>query len=159
GMDVWWVSGEDRTTLVSGLHAVARLTGASTGELQASVTADVLWRRLNALQRPWLLVVDNADDPGVLDVITDEESRPLVNGRGWIRPFVSGPGLVLVTSRRGSDPAYWGTWMFAHQVTMFDPVDGAQVLFDHTRGRGGSLAEAQALAERLGGLPLALWLA
>ena len=141
---VWWVSAVDKASLVSGMHAVARLAGATSEELQPEGAADVLWRRLNALRKPWLLVVDNADDPAVLEEDT------------WIRPFLGGHGLVLLTSRRGSG---WGGWVVPHQVKMLAPDDGAQVLLDHTRGGGGTLVEAQALADRLGGLPLALSLA
>jgi tetratricopeptide (TPR) repeat protein len=159
GATVWWVSAADGASLVSGLNAVARLAGASTEELDTGAAANVLWRRLTARQEPWLLVVDNADDPRILDVTSDGESGTLTSGRGWIRPFLSGPGLVIVTSRRGGDPAQWGNWIVPHPVKMLDPADGAQVLFDHTRGRGGTPPEAQALADRLGGLPLALSLA
>jgi tetratricopeptide (TPR) repeat protein len=156
GVTVWWVSAADRTTLVSGMHAVAQLVHASADELSPGETAGVLWRRLNAWHKPWLLVVDNADDPSVLDETTDGE---LVDGRGWIRPSLNSSGLVLVTSRRGGDPAQWGNWIAPHPVKMLAPADGAQVLFDHTGGRGGTQADAEALAERLGGLSLALTLA
>jgi tetratricopeptide (TPR) repeat protein len=83
----------------------------------------------------------------------------LVAGKGWVRPFFNGQGIVVMTSRLGGDPVLWGNWIVPHPVKMLDPTAGAQVLLDHTRGRGGSQAEAQALSERLGGLSLALTLA
>ncbi|GAA1288283.1 tetratricopeptide repeat protein [Saccharothrix xinjiangensis] len=159
GTAVWWVSAADNAGLVSGLHAVARLAGAGGDELRSDDAADVLWRRLGARREPWLLVVDNADDPHALDIASQGERGTLSSGRGWVRPFLGSHGFVIVTSRRGGDPASWGTWIAPHPVEMLAPADGAQVLLDRTRGRGGSRADANALAERLGGLPLALSLA
>ncbi|WP_143264020.1 tetratricopeptide repeat protein, partial [Amycolatopsis kentuckyensis] len=156
---VWWVSAVDSASFVSGMHTVARLAGATTEELQPPAAADNLWRRLGALRKPWLLVVDNADDPRVLETTSDRKPGTVASGHGWIRPLVKGPGLVVVTSRRGPDPVQWGKWIVSHPVKMLDSSDGAKILFDYTRGRGGSEAEARRLAERLGGLPLALSLA
>ncbi|RLK54132.1 ATP-binding protein [Actinokineospora cianjurensis] len=149
--DVWWISAVDKTTALSGLHTVARLVGL----VSDSPSADQLWGRLNTRTRPWLLVIDNADDPSVLD----EDPDSVVAGRGWARQPRTTHGLVIITSRQGPDPEKWGTWLSAHPVRMLTAADGAQVLFDHTHNRGGTQSEAQALATRLGGLSLALTLA
>ncbi|MFD7655242.1 tetratricopeptide repeat protein [Actinosynnema sp. NPDC059797] len=158
GVDVWWVSAVDHARLVTGMHAVGHLVDAGAEELRTGHAAEAVWRRLNARTRPWLLVVDNADDPEVLDVTADGADGTGWAG-GWIRPVLNRAGLVLVTSRRGGGRAQGGSRLRSVPVDMLDPDDGAQVLLDHTHGRGGDLAAARALAQRLGGLPLALTLA
>ncbi|WP_410646458.1 tetratricopeptide repeat protein [Amycolatopsis sp. cmx-4-54] len=152
GVDVWWVSAVDHARLVAGMHAVGRLIGASAEELQADDAADAVWRRLNAQTQPWLLVVDNADDPEVFDVTADGAGW----ADGWIRPVLNQTGLVLVTSRRGGGRTHAGRRLRQIPVDMLNPADGAQVLLDLTHGRGGDHKAACALSERLGGLPLAL---
>ncbi|MGY0233892.1 tetratricopeptide repeat protein [Longispora urticae] len=154
GTDVWWVSATDTASLTSGMHFVARLIGIAEEELRQQDTSDLLWRRLSARTTPWLLIVDNADQPGILDV----EGRPLAEGRGWVRPLAGGPGLVLVTSRE-ADHRRWGPWWVCHRVEKLSPAEGAHVLLDHADDRCGDRAEAEALSVRLGGLPLALRLA
>ncbi|MEV6871413.1 tetratricopeptide repeat protein, partial [Amycolatopsis sp. NPDC051128] len=151
GVDVWWVSAVDRARLVAGMHAVGRLIGASTEELQADDAAEAIWRRLNTQTQRWLLVVDNADDPEVFDVTADG----VVWADGWIRPVLNHRGLVLVTSRRSGGRTHAGPRLRQIPVDMLDPADGAQVLLDLAAGRG-DIKAACALSERLGGLPLAL---
>ncbi|UUV32954.1 tetratricopeptide repeat protein [Amycolatopsis roodepoortensis] len=155
GVDVWWVSAVDHARLVAGIHAVGRLIGASTEELQADDAAEAVWRRLNAQTQPWLLVVDNADDPEGFDVTADGAGW----ADGWIRPVLNQTGLVLVTSRRGGGRTHAGPRLRQIPVDMLNPADGAQVLLDLTHGRGGDHKAACALSERLGGLPLALTVA
>ncbi|SES36985.1 tetratricopeptide repeat protein [Actinokineospora terrae] len=149
--DVWWISAVDSATVLTGLRTVARLVGLTAD----APTADELWGRLNGRTRPWLLVIDNADDPSLLDC----DPGTLVAGRGWVRQPRSGHGQVIITSRLGGDPDKWGTWLTTHPIRMLTPADGAQILFDHTNHRGGTQREAEALATRLGGLSLALTLA
>jgi hypothetical protein len=109
--------------------------------------ADLLWRFLAA--RPgWLLVLDNADDLAALEVGGNDAP----GGAGWLRP--SAAGLIIVTSRE-RDPAVWGQHTDLHAVGWLDAVIGAQVLTDLAPGAGPA-RDAAALAERLGGLPLAL---
>ncbi|MEN3307604.1 MAG: hypothetical protein V7603_3806 [Micromonosporaceae bacterium] len=154
---VWWVSAAGAATLHAGLLAVARQAGAdrvrSTGADQVAPTgadpADLLWRRLAARRAGWLLVIDNADDPGLLARVGGE----LVDGDGWLRP-VAVPGLVLVTSR----DARWPGWCRRHPLGVLDAAAGAQVLLDHA-AQAGTSEQARLLAARLGGLPLALRLA
>jgi tetratricopeptide (TPR) repeat protein len=96
-----------------------------------------------------LLVIDSADEPGLL-------ARPggeLVDGDGWLRP-VPVPGLVLVTSR----DARWPGWCRRHQLGLLDAGTSAQVLLDHAP-HAGTRDQARSLATGLGGLPLALRLA
>ncbi|MFK4223425.1 tetratricopeptide repeat protein [Streptomyces sp. NPDC019890] len=156
GHEVWWVDARQATTLQSGLRAVARHIGAADEQLRAGDVADVLWARLSQYGRPWLLVVDNADDPALLD-----GPGQLRSGTGWVRPHTNSFGGVLVTTR-DSTAGTWGSGCALHPVrtlTGDDIGDAAQILLDHVPARAGTADDARRLAERLGGLPLALILA
>jgi tetratricopeptide (TPR) repeat protein len=150
GMRTWWVSLSTSTELEAGLHAVAFAVGADEDELARGHPADVLWRRLNSAGEPWLLVIDNADDP---DLLAAETGR-LADGRGWLRPPAASSGLVIVTSREGGQ-AQWGTWSHLEPVPPLGEIDGGQVLRDLAPGAGDN-DQAQTLCAWLGGLPLAL---
>jgi len=149
---VWWVPAGDADGLLAGLMGLAAELGAAAGEVAGALAgrrnpADLLWRWLEA--RPgWVLVFDNADDLDVLAV----GGVPVGDGTGWIRPTMA--GLVVVASRV-SDPRAWGRHAEIHAVGWLSPAVGAQVLADLAPG-AGSPGDATALAERLGGLPLAL---
>ncbi|MFJ9555057.1 tetratricopeptide repeat protein [Nocardiopsis sp. NPDC101807] len=106
------------------------------------------WRHLDAAPRPWLLVIDNADRPEELD----PGNRP-GDQLGWMRP--SPGGFVLVTSRV-DDPLLWSPAR-VHRVGELDAPAAAAALADHAGL--AELAGAEELAERLGGVPLALSLA
>ncbi|MEK2492751.1 tetratricopeptide repeat protein [Kitasatospora purpeofusca] len=155
GCRVWWVEARNGPVLEAALRAVARQAGATQEELERGDTADLLWSRLARLDTPWLLVVDNADDPVLLD-----GPGSLSAGTGWIRP-ATGPGAVLVTTR-DSTRATWGQVARLH---LLRPLTGgrldaaARILRDHAPASAGTPDEAHALAARLGGLPLALRLA
>jgi tetratricopeptide (TPR) repeat protein len=150
GMRAWWVSLSTPTELEAGLHAVAFAAGADEDELGRGHPADVLWRRLNSAGEPWLLVIDNADDP---DLLAADTGR-LADGRGWLRPPAEGSGLVVVTSREGGQ-AQWGTWTHLEPVPPLGEIDGGQVLRDLAPDAGDNY-QAQTLCAWLGGLPLAL---
>ncbi|MFJ1754730.1 tetratricopeptide repeat protein [Kitasatospora sp. NPDC088134] len=155
---VWWVDARSDSVLEASLRAVARQAGADPGQLAHGDAADVLWSALGRLREPWLLVVDNADVPALLD-----GPGRLAAGTGWLRP-TTGAGTVLVTTRDGS-PATWGPGARHHRVgPLTEEVEGgpdaaAQILLDRAGPAAGAPAEARALAARLGGLPLALHLA
>ena len=153
GMRTWWVSATVADELEACLHAVAFDAGASETELARGHPADVLWRRLDSAEHPWLLVIDNADD---LDLLTAGTGR-LADGRGWLRSPALGAGLVLVTSRDGAQ-AHWGSWAHLEPVPVLDAADGGQVLRD-LAPQAGEDSQARALCTSLGGLPLALDLA
>lgn len=165
-VDVWFVSATDPSSLTSALVTVARELGAAPADVEAIGTgktdaADRLWRLLQHARHKWLLVLDNADDPAVL-------ARPVpvtmtlgasavrattpADGTGWVRP--TRRGLTLVTSRNG-DPSCWGRHA---RILPLDPLadaDATQVLLDRAP-HAGDYSQARALAQRLGGLPLAL---
>lgn len=152
-MRVWWVDARQTATLEAGLRAVARQAGASEVDLRSGVAADALWHCLPTLDQPWLLVVDNADDPTELD-----GAGRLSAGTGWLRRHTAPHGHVVVTTRDGTR-ATWGPTAVLHPLDTLSDADGARVLLDHTAGRAGGNAEAENLARRLGGLPLALTMA
>ncbi|WP_161067108.1 aKG-HExxH-type peptide beta-hydroxylase [Streptomyces sp. HUCO-GS316] len=151
---VWWVSGADREGLWSALRAVAFEAGATPSDFHGKPhPADVLWRHLRGLTIPWLLVLDNIDDPAVLAA----EGSRTAEGNGWLRKPADPLGTVLVTSRESLSDR-WGPWVHQTGVEPLSKEDGAAVLTD-LAWRAGDEAQARELAEHLGGLPLALELA
>lgn len=144
-----WVNASERISLRAGMLAVAGDRGATTGELAAAssgqrAAADLVWHYLDHSAQPWLLVLDNADDPSVL-----EEG-------GWLR--TSPLGTVLVTTRHATSPLWHGTGAARHPVGVLPEPDAAQVLCDLAPD-AGTVESAQKVARRLGCLPLALTLA
>jgi tetratricopeptide (TPR) repeat protein len=154
GVRVWWVEAADVGVFEAGMHAVARDVGAADEALRQGDAADVLWRVLQQYPSRWLLVVDNVQDLNALTVA----GRPLAEGCGWVRPPPSDSGAVIVTSRDGDSRA-WGAWATLCFVDVLGGTDAARVLLDHAGADAGSLADAESLATRLAGLPLALRLA
>lgn len=169
GRDAWWVSAADPATLHSGLRQLAVDIGvdpdlvkaAWEGELSAP---DLVWRGLDAHPRPWLLVVDEADDPGSLSA---PGGLP-TDGNGWLRQGRN--GAVMVTTRDGN----LDLWRHAllHPLRELPPEQAVTVLLDQLPAHDaagpdadGSDADghltdaARQLADALGGLPLALQLA
>ncbi len=163
GVVVWWISSATADALETGLRQLLRRLGATDDELRREWTEsgpDLLWRRLEAFSRRWLLVIDNADDTRLLS----PAGETIVGQRGWIRPMRSRRGMVMVTSREG-DAATWaavggrGSWSAMHHIGMLSKQDSARVLLDRSGEDAGDFAEAARLGERLGGLALALRLA
>ncbi|AUA13813.1 tetratricopeptide repeat protein [Streptomyces sp. SID8382] len=144
-----WVNASERISLRAGMLAVAGDRGATTGELAAAASgqraaADLVWHYLDHSAQRWLLVLDNADDPTVL-----EEG-------GWLR--TSPLGTVLVTTRHATSPLWRGIGSARHPVGVLPEADAAQVLCDLAPD-AGTVESAQKVARRLGCLPLALTLA
>ncbi|MCC9307345.1 tetratricopeptide repeat protein [Kitasatospora sp. RB6PN24] len=142
-----WVNASDRMTLRAGMLAVAADRGADSGELVAAhsgqrAAADLVWHYLDHSPQPWLLVIDNADDPSVLDE------------GGWLR--TSPMGTVVVTSRHATSPL-WHTTV-RHKIDVLPLEAAAEVLRD-LAPEAGNRDEAEQVARTLGCLPLALTLA
>ncbi|MBQ0830582.1 tetratricopeptide repeat protein [Streptomyces tagetis] len=142
-----WVNASDQASLRAGMLAVAADRGARDGELMAArnglrAAADLVWDCLDRSDLPWLLVLDNADDPAVL------------RDGGWLR--TSPRGTVLVTTRQAA--GHWWPAAELLYVGVLPREDAAQVLSDLAPGTG-SAEDAAAIADRLGRLPLALTLA
>ncbi|ANZ39124.1 hypothetical protein BBK82_26650 [Lentzea guizhouensis] len=143
---VWWVDGSTRATLVAGLFEVAVQAGANRAEARevwsrGESAQDLLWHTLGSRLTPWLLVVDNADDPSLLE--------------GWLREPPGGNTLLVTT--RDHRPPRWSPNAVLHQLLPITSADGAAVLTD-LAPEAGSASDAEVLADRLGGLPLALML-
>jgi hypothetical protein len=151
---VWWVSAADEDRLSRDLTSVARDLGvreADWSRMRASPVADLadvadhVWELLEREPSGWLMVIDNADDPGLLGP---------QDGRGWIRR--SSSGLLLVTSR-DCDAAHWP----GADLVPVGPLrseDAARVVTDLAPAAVDHAA-ARALAHRLGYVPMALRLA
>lgn len=164
---IWWVSADDVKQLSGGLHAVAYDAGARDADFSYTHRAQVLWNQLDTLDAPWLLVLDNVDDPAVLTRPLDpfdhqvERSAPkrlLSIGLDWLRPPKHSCGTVLVTSRETREDQ-WAPWARLISVDVLDDADGARVLKDLAPDDTGGEDDAKELAQALGGLPLALNLA
>ncbi|KUO22009.1 tetratricopeptide repeat protein [Streptomyces dysideae] len=145
----FWVNASERMSLRAGMLAVAGDRGATTGELAAAAAgqraaADLVWHYLDSSADPWFLVLDNADDPSVLE------------DGAWLR--TSPRGLVLVTTRHATSPLWQGPGMTRHSLGLLPLDDAAQVLCDLAPD-AGDLESARKVADRLGRLPLALTLA
>lgn len=153
GITTWWVPADNPDSMRAALYSVAYSAGAQSDDFDHAHPADVLWRCLNRLQGPWLLVIDNADDPAALD----GQGRPLADGVGWLRPPRHGQGNVIVTSRDGRVEK-WASWVHPRRVPTLEPDSGADMLMDLAPD-AGRRDDARALAVALGGLPLALELA
>ncbi|MFD9619605.1 tetratricopeptide repeat protein [Streptomyces virginiae] len=143
-----WVDASTESQLRAGMLAVAADRGASAEEVRAAqegrrAAADLVWQRLDMSPEPWLLVLDNADDP-----------KPLRDG--WLRN--SPRGTVLVTSRQAVDPAWTGAGAQLHRVDVLPVAEAAQLLHDLAPGDHQPEATVR-LAQRLGCHPLALTLA
>jgi hypothetical protein len=95
GAEVWWISAADESGLVTGMRALGRRLGIADHEINHGDTADLLWQHLKGRLDPWLLVLDNTDDPQVLA----GPGRFVSDGQGWLRPVSAPFGTVLITSR------------------------------------------------------------
>jgi tetratricopeptide (TPR) repeat protein len=142
-----WVNASDPSSLRAGMLAVAADRGATDGELMGARSglrpaADLVWQRLDHSDRPWLLVLDNADDPVIL------------RDGGWLR--TSPAGIVIITSRQAA--AHW--WPGA-ELLQFGvlPRDEAALVLRDLAPHAGTVEDAARVADRLGRLPLALTLA
>ncbi|MFE5598427.1 HEXXH motif-containing putative peptide modification protein [Streptomyces coelicoflavus] len=150
---VWWVSGADGEGLSGALRAVAFAAGAKAADFVGAHPADVLWKRLDSLTAPWLLVLDNVDDPALLAAAPSRTA----DGNGWLRPPAYPWGTVLITSQ-DSRAERWGQWVHTVAVDLLSREQAAQVLRD-LAPHAGTVQGSQDLAEDLGRLPLALNLA
>jgi tetratricopeptide (TPR) repeat protein len=152
GYAVYWIRWRGQETLADHMVQVALGCGLPQSAIDAAQSGrdnltDAVWRRLGTAGR-WLLVIDNADDPARIG----PDGEHVADYRGWVRPY--GRGLLLVTSRDGS-PQTWGTAAEMVRLAPLDAAAGGRLLRDAAPAAGTG-AEAEALAARLGGLPLAL---
>ncbi|MBY8852352.1 tetratricopeptide repeat protein, partial [Saccharothrix sp. MB29] len=131
---VWWISAERDAQIKANFVELAnRLGVAAAGAADTAVPAVLEALRLGQPFRRWMLVFDNADRP--------QDVR---------RYFPAGNGHIIVTSRNSE----WGGFARAVEVDLFTREESVELL--HRRGGDLDDAEADALAEALGDLPLAV---
>ncbi|MDT0533126.1 ATP-binding cassette domain-containing protein [Micromonospora sp. DSM 115977] len=157
GTIVWWLSATSAADLLAGLRQVATDLAADVEAIDRAWSggagaADLLWGLLLKQRKPWLLVLDDVDEPNIL------AGSPFVleDSKGWLRNVESKYGKVLVTSRPGGR---WPVWCRAHTLPPLEMADGASILMKDCGRVAGGLMDAENLSQRLGGLPLALRLA
>ncbi|MFG2880319.1 tetratricopeptide repeat protein [Streptomyces sp. NPDC048337] len=147
GVVGFWVDASSAASLRSFMIGIAADRGASPPELEAAhagrrPAADLAWDCLSRSAEPWLLVLDNADEPHLL-----QEG-------GWLRR--SPRGTVLVTTRDTAAEVWRGC--DTHPVGVLPLTAAAQVLFDLAPDAGAP-EDFERLAHRLDRHPLALSLA
>ncbi|MFI8306666.1 FxSxx-COOH system tetratricopeptide repeat protein [Streptomyces sp. NPDC085927] len=134
---VWWIRAAQPATMVSGFHDLAQALGllaTPDGPRHDAVPAVREALRAGDIRKRWLLVFDNAESV--------EEVRPFFP--------LGGPGAVLVTARSSQ----WAHVARTLEVDVFSREESMALV----RRRNPRLGEdeADALAEALGDLPLAL---
>ncbi|WP_329332259.1 FxSxx-COOH system tetratricopeptide repeat protein [Streptomyces sp. NBC_00663] len=129
---VWWIDAEQGARLPAGYAELAERLGINRPYAGSKVNARYALEHLRTNDR-WLIVLDNADDPSTLPP--------------WLP---EGPGHVLITSRNPS----WHRIARSVALDTFSRADSLRYL--ESRLPGVSSAEANALADELGDLPLAL---
>ena len=134
---VWWIAADQTTLARASLAALARrldLPSAVGKSVEGAADAALEALRLGNPYGRWLLVFDNADQPDELKDIIPQ-----------------GPGDVLITSRNPR----WQVAATKLVVDVFARNESIEFLKKRIPG-GISDSEANALAEELGDLPLAL---
>ncbi|WP_307513220.1 tetratricopeptide repeat protein [Streptomyces sp. W4I9-2] len=149
---VWIRWRDDPAQLGQDLAQAAHILGLSESRLEEARTGrvslvDAVWEHLAAVEG-WLIVVDNVDTP---TLVGPGAGLPAAY-RGWLRPH--GGGVLLVTSRDTTRQTWGPDADLLHLQPLADDAGGA-VLVD-AAPHAGTAAEAEALAVRLGGLPLGL---
>ncbi|MFF5881235.1 tetratricopeptide repeat protein [Streptomyces californicus] len=153
GQAVVWIRWrDDPEQLGQDLAQAAHILGLPESRLEEARTGrvalvDAVWEHLAAVTG-WLVVVDNVDAPAR---VGPGSGQPAAY-RGWLRPH--GGGVLLVTSRDTSRQTWGPEADLVHLQPLADDA-GAAVLLD-AAPHAGTEAEAEALAARLGGLPLGL---
>ncbi|MGM9445011.1 tetratricopeptide repeat protein [Streptomyces murinus] len=160
GAEVFWIQAGSAAAVADGMRHAALLAGAPAEhvahawEKGGRPAADLVWRHLANMDRPWLLVFDDADD---LDVISCPGAA-LADATGWVRPSVGKSHGVLVTTRDGNKRSWGDRIARFHQLDVLETKFAGQVL-QQLAPEAGVTDSARSLADRLGSLPLALHLA
>ena len=162
----WEVPGATEYDFTSGMITVARDLHASEEELEIIAASkppgpELTWKLLEHEDKRWLLIIDNADEPDFLAGPRVSGATPsrLAEGRGWVR--TGRQGLMLISSRDSGEDRHEDLWPIEARlmkVPGLSDSEGARVLRD-LAPHAGDMSQAKALANRLGGLPLALRLA
>ncbi|XVS62382.1 FxSxx-COOH system tetratricopeptide repeat protein [Actinosynnema sp. CA-299493] len=131
---VWWIPAEQPAQIKSSFVELAKKIGvAASGSAETAVPAVLEALRRGEPFRRWILVFDNADRP--------QDVRQY---------FPAGNGHIVVTSRNSE----WGGYARPVAVDLFTRAESIELL--HRRAGDLDDDEADALAEALGDLPLAV---
>ena len=128
---VWWIRSEESATLASDYADLASDLDLPKIDDQRKIINAV--RRWLGQNKDWLLIFDNAEKPAD------------------IRDYLpqGGNGHAIITTR---DSTYWSSTATALEVKKFNRAESIEFLHKRTKQEDA----AGALAEELGGLPLAL---
>ncbi|MEV0469247.1 tetratricopeptide repeat protein [Streptomyces prunicolor] len=160
GAEIFWIQAGSAAAVADGMRHTALLAGASAEhvahawEKGGRPAADLLWRHLANMDRPWLLVFDDADDLNVLSC----PGAALADATGWVRPPIGKSHGVLVTTRDGNNRSWGDRIACFHRLEVLELEFAGRVL-QGLALEAGDTDSARALADRLGSLPLALHLA
>ncbi|SEG88246.1 NB-ARC domain-containing protein [Nonomuraea solani] len=139
---IWWIPAEQTNSIVQSLIELGEQMGLQAGADRSAVPAVLEALRAGRPYSNWLLVYDNAENPGE------------------VRKFFpnDGPGRVMVTSRNSQ----WSTLASSLEVDVFTREESIALI----KRRSPQILHdaADSLAEALGDLPLAVeqaavWLA
>jgi hypothetical protein len=129
---VWWITADRPELVATQLAVLAVQAGAAVDAAETPAAVSALRSDLRR-HDGWLLIFDNAEDPGAL--------------RQWLP---DGPGHVLITSRNPN----WGEVAAPVNVEVFAPRESVALL--QNRVPGIALADAERVAAELDNFPLAL---
>ncbi|MEU9629989.1 FxSxx-COOH system tetratricopeptide repeat protein [Streptomyces luteogriseus] len=130
---VWWISAAQRVTARQQFAELAPALGIPGGTGDLSATIKAVQRELDGTARPWLLVLDGADEPERLSGLVPE-----------------GRGHVLVTTHRGE----WSAHAEVIDVPAFERRES--VAFARRRATRLSGDDAERLAHAVEDMPLLL---
>ncbi|MFJ4798615.1 FxSxx-COOH system tetratricopeptide repeat protein [Kitasatospora purpeofusca] len=134
---VWWIDAEQSEDVITGLAGLAVRLGLPVGDdLNGAAQAARDALRRGVPTSDWLLIFDNADEPGEI-----------------LRYFPDGPGHILITSRNRG----WSGQAYVLDVDVLDRTES----IDHLtrRVRGLSRQDADRVSEAVGDLPIAVEMA
>ena len=154
GGGVFWFSGENSDNFARSVEEHAVYLGTSH-DASPGITLVEILGKISAIEKPWLLVLDNMDEFQLSYNIGMLLSGP------WKRR-VQGSGHILITTRR--EPQVMAKIIRdlkeskCLQLECFSPEDGKLFVFKRTGliCDHETSTEADNLVETLGGLPLAL---